>query len=209
MTTLITAAPFRLGRPANPAIQWPSVSPVWALLAGGSALFVAAVACWAVLMSLDAITPTSWSVLGTLACLGAAAIPGETPDLVRQIARQGDGVAAMRNTAGHQKRLTDSTQTQLDSKGQRRQDDRGIQQAISQLVGDIGPGRLKMELRLDSFLRKPAEFVGDNGGRGIGEPKKSNSQRGFGAAAAQRDDFAHDLLSRRGFSCSATNSATI
>ena len=118
--------------------------------------------------------------------LGAGTVLGQVSYLLRQIARQGDGVAAMRNVAGHQKRLTDPAQAQLHGEGKRRQNDRGIQQAISQLVGDIGPGRLHMEFRLDPFLGKPAELLRDNGGRRIGETKKSQTQPGFGAAAAQR-----------------------
>ena len=66
-----------------------------------------------------------------------------------------------------------------------------------------------MQFGIDAFFGEIAEFLRDNGGRGIGQAQKSDAQPGFGAAAAQSDDFAHGLLSRRGFSCSATNSATI
>lgn len=138
-----------------------------------------------------------------------AAILGQRPHRPRQFARQGDGVAAERNAGWNQQRLADTAQPQLDRESQRRQDDGGIQKAIGQLVGDIGPGGFGDQFGVQAFFRKPAELVRDNGRRGIGQAQEADAQSGVRPPAFEGNHVTHGFLSRFCSSCAATKSATI
>ena len=73
----------------------------------------------------------------------------------------------------------------------RRDDNRRVERAIRHLAGDIRPGWLNGQRHVEALVGEKTEFVGDDRGGGVGQPKQTDRGSPVGRGASGGDSVTH------------------